>query len=332
VRRPARWSGGRLVWSVILRGTWGAQALVIGLGLLLPPLAVVPLDLLRRVIDEAIPTGDRDLLLVLALIYLGAVLARAGVKFAVIWLRGWIAEIVMRVLRVALIRARRSAGPQTGIGGLGAATSVMAGEVEPIGNFAAEALNTPLIQGGTLLAVFGFMLASEPALAAIGIAALLSEAAITPVLQHWINMLTYRRIRALRRAGHGLIAASRPEDRRALIDSLHQVRRAYRLRLRMNLLKAGLKVSRNLIDNIAEIAVLAVGASMVAAGTTELGIVVAFLAALRRVREPWSELVGFYRRLTDARVKYRLIHAQLRLPGAMPGRSQGSARSTQTSR
>ena len=31
------------------------------------------------------------------------------------------------------------------------------GEVDPLGEFAAEAINTPLIQGATLVAVIGFM-------------------------------------------------------------------------------------------------------------------------------------------------------------------------------
>lgn len=309
-----RWRGSATVYSVILRQTWPLQGLVIGLGLLLPPLAVLPLEIQRRVVDIAIPGKDLEFLAWLAAAYLAVVLVQGAIKFVVIYLRRWIAEIVTRVLRVALVDKRRRQSDRSALQTLGSATSIMAGEVEPIGGFAAEALNTPLIQGGTLLAVFGYMLATEAALAAVGIVALISEALITPIIQHWINLLTYRRIRALRRAGHDLIEATRPGERHALIDSLGEIRLTYRLRLRMNRLKAGLKVIRNLIDSVAEIAVLVIGAWMVTTGATELGVVVAFMTALRRVREPWSELVSFYRRLADARVKYRLIYGQIR-PG-----------------
>lgn len=317
----ARWRGGKTVYSVILRRTWTAQGMLIGLGLALPVLAVLPLELQRRMIDLAIPARDMTLLLWLAALYLGLSVARGAIKFVVIWLRGLIAEVVARVLRVALVRARRHQGEARATASLGAAASVMTGEVEPIGAFAAEALNTPVIQGGTLVGVFGYMLGTEPVLAVVGIAALVLEAVITPVMQHWINLLTYRRIRALRIAGHGLIAASREGARRSLIQSLRQVRRTYLLRLRMNLLKASLKTIRNLIENLAEVAVLAIGAAMVMRGETELGVVVAFLSGLRRVREPWSELLSFYRRLADARIKYRLIRAQIQPPApeAVPG-------------
>jgi len=307
-----RWRGSATVYSVILRQTWPLQGLVIGLGLLLRPLAVLPLELQRQDIDIAIPGMDLELLAWLAAAYLAVILLQGAVKFVVISLRRWIAEIVLRVLRVALVDKRRRQSDRAALQTLGSATSIMAGEVEPIGGFAAEALNTPVIQGGTLLAVFGYMLATEAALAAVGIVALVSEALITPVIQHWINLLTYRRIRALRRAGHDLIEATRPGERHSLIDSLGEIRLTYRLRLKMNRLKAGLKVIRNLIDRVAEIAVLVIGAWMVTTGATELGVVVAFITALRRVREPWSELVSFYRRLADARVKYRLIYGQIR--------------------
>lgn len=311
----SRWSPGPSVYSVILRPTWPLQAAALALGLLLPALAVVPLDLQRRIIDDAIPSADMGLLGTLAAIYVAAIGLRAGLKFAVHVLRGRIAAVVERVLRVTLISARRRARGREGTRSLGAATSVMTAEVEPIGGFAAEALTTPMIQGATLLAVAGFMLANDLRLAAIGIAALATEAVITPVIQHWINMLTFWRIRALRRAGHHVISAAHRGAGRALVPALHEVRRTYRLRLAMVRLKAALKVLRNLIDNLAEIAVLGVGAAMVAAGETQIGVVVAFLAALRRVREPWSELVTFYRSFADARVKYRLVRAQL-LPEA----------------
>jgi len=323
MRRPARWSGGRSLYSVIMRQTLRLQAVVILVGLALPPLSVIPLELQRRIIDEAIPAGDMARLATLAGLLLAAVGIRSAAKFAVIWARFWIAEIVGRVLRAALVDAhRRRAAPERRKS-LGAATSVLTSEVEPLGGFAAEALNTPLIHGGTLLGVLGFMAYTEPALAAVGVAALVTEAVITPILQAWINLLTYRRIRTLRRASRDLIEASEPEHMNGhMIASLHEIRLSYRLRMRMNALKALFKVARNLIDHLAELAVLAIGAVMVMDGSTELGVIVAFLSGLRQLRDPWSELVGFYRRWVDARVKYKLVfgiidrQTPLRLPEA----------------
>jgi ABC-type bacteriocin/lantibiotic exporter with double-glycine peptidase domain len=235
---------------------------------------------------------------------------------------------------VALIDAHRRRERAVARRSLGAATSIMAGEVEPIGGFAAEALNTPLIQGGTLLGVVGFMAVTEPILAAVGFAALGAEAILTPIMQHWINVLTYRRIRTLRRASRDLIEASEAGEDGHLVDSLREIRLSYRLRMRMNLLKSLLKVLRNVIEHLAEIAILGIGAAMAMAGETQIGVIVAFLSGLRRVRAPWSELVSFYRRFVDARVKYRLVHSVIRQdrPPAIPEKAPPQRRSTQTSR
>jgi ABC-type bacteriocin/lantibiotic exporter with double-glycine peptidase domain len=293
------------------------QVAAIGLGLLLPPLAVVPLEMQKRIIDEAIPAGDLRAIAWLAAVLAGAVFATAILRGCLHYLQGWIVEIVTRILRISLIAAqRRRAAPQAR-SELGAVTSVMAAEVEPLGDFAAEALNTPLIQGGPLASVFGYMFVTEPRLAAIGAVALVAEGVVTPLMQHWINLLTAERIVRLRRAGLDLIEATEPGRHGALVPGLREVRASYRLRLRMNVLKSVLKVARHLIERAGSVAVLAFGAVMVVRGETELGVVVACLSGLRQVQGPWSELLDFYRRLADARVKYRLVLGAIvaRAPG-----------------
>lgn len=322
MRRMRRWKGGRSIYSLIMRQTARLQVAAIGLGLLLPPLAVVPLEMQKRIIDDAIPAGDLGAVTMLAAAFAGAVFAAALLRGALHYLQGWIVEIVTRVLRISLISAqRRRAAPQARLQ-LGAVTSVMAAEVEPLGDFAAEALNTPLVQGGTLAGVLGYMFATEPRLAAIGAIALIAEGLVTPLMQYWINQLTAERIVRLRRAGLDLIESADPGRHAALVPGLGEVRASYRLRLRMNVLKSVLKIARHLIERAAMVAVLAFGAVMVVRGETELGVVVAFLSGLRQVQGPWSELLDFYRRLADARVKYRLVHAAITATtpaGSVPG-------------
>ncbi|MEO1291274.1 MAG: ABC transporter ATP-binding protein [Pseudomonadota bacterium] len=307
MHRTHGWRPSGSLYSLILAQTFRLQILIIVLGLALPPLVVLPLHLQERIIDEAIPAGDIDQLFWYATLFAAAVGLTSAIKFVITFCRGWIAEIVARVLRATLIDAQRSRRPDHAQSALGDVTSVLTAEVDPLGGFAAEALNTPLIQGGTLLGVFGFMLYVEPVLAVIGIVALLAEATITPILQHYINRLTHERITTLRRAGRDMIEAADPEQHEKAVEGLREVRHTYRVRLTMNLLKAALKIARNLIDHAADIAVIVLGALMVIRGETEIGVVVAFLSGLREVRDPWGELVNFYRRLADARVKYRLV-------------------------
>lgn len=321
------------LYTLILRRTYVLQGATILLGLAIPPLIVVPLAVQKRMIDEALPDAEYGQLLELSAIFAAAVLGVGALKFAVYFLRGWIAEIVERFLRVALIDSqRRRRGPRARKS-LGVVTSVLTSEVEPLGGFAAEALNTPLIQGGSILGVAGFMIYTEPMLAAIGVAALAMEAIVTPILQNAINQLTRKRILTLRRAGLDMIEASDPPRHRLVIDATREVRRTYWLRLRMNVLKASLKVLRNLIAHAADIAVIGFGAWLVIEGEIGVGVIVAFLSGLRELRDPWGDLVSFYRRWSDARIKYRLVvgamngDKTLPSPAVQAAEPTGSARS-----
>ncbi len=238
-------------------------------------------------------------------------MSTSGLKSVIAFFRGWIAEVVTRTLRDQLIKAQRRRKAAQAQASLGDITSGLTAEVDPIGAFAAEALNTPLIQGGVLLGVFGFMLVAETELAVIAGAAFVAEATATPILQFYINKLTCRRIQSLRRMGRDVIRARGASRRAHFIDSLSLARIVYRIRLQMNLLKALLKFVRSLIAHTADVAVLTYGAWLIMNGKTQIGVIVAFLSALREARDPWKELVSFYRRWSDARVKYRLVSEAL---------------------
>ena len=68
------------VYRYIFNNSFKQQILVVILTLSLIPLAPVPLELQRRLMDDAIAQNDTDLLLKLALYYLLALLIAAGLK------------------------------------------------------------------------------------------------------------------------------------------------------------------------------------------------------------------------------------------------------------
>jgi ABC-type bacteriocin/lantibiotic exporter with double-glycine peptidase domain len=158
-----------------------------------------------------------------------------------------------------------------------------------------------------MIGVAGFMFVSEPWLAAIGLGTMAIQGVVVPVVRHRINLMSRRRVNAVRRANADMIAAVEMDDPAGYRHALREVRLGYRLRLRMNVFKAGLKAFLKLSDNLAVIVVLGVGGMMVMQGETTLGIIVAFLEGLRRVRQPWDALVSFYRTFADAQIKYRLV-------------------------
>jgi ABC-type bacteriocin/lantibiotic exporter with double-glycine peptidase domain len=319
LKSRSAWTGRTSLYSLIVGHTFRLQAAVIALGLTLPFLAVIPLDLQAKLIDDAIPGGQVADIVSLAAMYGAIVAVTAAVKFLVTYIRGWIQEIVSRTLRVAIIEAQRHRSPEQAARRLGAVTSAITGEVEDLGGFASEALNTPLIEGGTLLTLVGFIAYSEPRLAAIGVAALALQAALTPLLQARINLLTQKRIKSLRRAGLDVIDATDPLHHNLIVPALYEVRHTYRLRLRMNVLKALLKIINNLIMHAATIAVIGYGGYLVIKGDIGVGLIVAFLTGLRQIDEHWGELLDFYRRYTDARVKFLLVTGTLTPDPPLPG-------------
>lgn len=295
------------LYGVIWQRTMKLQLAVVGLGLALPPLAVVPLEIQRRIVDDAIPATDLDLLFYLGVAYLAAVAVASLAKFVIYYLRGLIEAKVTRYLRLIVLDRHRHRPASTAQGAVGPVSSILVEEAFPLGGFASEAINTPLIEGGALIGVAGFMLYAEPWLAAIGLGSMLLQALVVPLVQIRINRLARRRVNAIRRANADMIGATARAGGLHFHDSLREVRLAFRLRLQMNVYKAALKAFLKLSDNTAIILVLAVGGFMVMQGTTTLGVIVAFLAGLKRLQEPWDALMTFYRTVADAHIKYRLI-------------------------
>jgi hypothetical protein len=71
-----------------------------------------------------------------------------------------------------------------------------------------------------------------------------------------------------------------------------------------------------------------VGGWLLLHGKTEVGTVVAFISGLNRMNDPWGDLVNYFRDLTNAGVKYRMIASALDKRAAEPvGSKSGSAAS-----
>ena len=85
----------------------------------------------------------------------------------------------------------------------------------------------------------------------------------------------------------------------------------YLARLHIFNLKFGLKFLISALQSMAVFALLFAGGIMVLNGTTEIGIVVAFISGIDRVLEPWREMIAFVRSTSAAKVQFDLIQATL---------------------
>jgi ABC-type bacteriocin/lantibiotic exporter with double-glycine peptidase domain len=75
--------------------------------------------------------------------------------------------------------------------------------------------------------------------------------------------------------------------------------------------KYGMNFLMNLLYTLGVIGILAVGSWLLLQGRTEVGTIVAFISGLGRMNGPWGELVNYFRDLTNAGLKYRMIATAL---------------------
>jgi ABC-type bacteriocin/lantibiotic exporter with double-glycine peptidase domain len=86
-----------------------------------------------------------------------------------------------------------------------------------------------------------------------------------------------------------------------------RVRNIYSLNMQIYRRKYSMNFLINLLYHFGTVGILFVGGWLVMQGRTEVGTVVAFISGLTKVNDPWNDLVTFFRDMTNARVKYRLI-------------------------
>lgn len=121
-------------------------------------LSVWPLEIQRRIVNDAMSSGSLSVIAWLSIGYLGIALLEGGLKFVLNLYRGWVSETAVRHLRTTIVRLDRCVPPPGGApqqGGVGIA--LVLSEVEPVGSFVGISLSGPLLQSGILVSVLGYM-------------------------------------------------------------------------------------------------------------------------------------------------------------------------------
>lgn len=298
----------RFVWRL----SGKRQFFAIGLAAIVAALSVVPLELKRIIIDEAIESKDAYRLALFGGMFVGAVLLQGLLKFAQRVYMGWLSESAIRYCRRHLAELRDEAGQH---GEEGEAISIMSGEIDQVGGFVGDGLAEPVAQGGVLVAIAAYMLTVDPLVAAVALGFLVPQVVLAPLIQRRINRLVKRRIGMLRELT-GQIAEGR-EERIADDEYLANLDSIYRNRMAFYCWKFLGKALLNFMNWLGPIAALLFGGWMVIQGRTELGVVVAFMSGMERMSGPLRDLLAWYRRMAQTRVKHDMIASW------MPRRSRG---------
>ena len=131
-------------------------------------------------------------------------------------------------------------------------------------------------------------------------------------LQEAINRRTARRIETLRELSASIIEEqSTGAGRHGLRRFRRRIRYVYLLNIQIFTRKFGMNFLMNLLYSLGVIGILAVGGWLMLQDRTDAGTIVAFISGLNRMNVPWRDLMNWFRDLTNAGTKYRLIAAKL---------------------
>ncbi|WP_183865008.1 MULTISPECIES: ABC transporter ATP-binding protein [unclassified Rhizobium] len=294
-----RWLSG-FIWKM----GRGHQTLLVLLSVLLFAIGIFPLEIQRRIVNGATQGVSLNTILVLVAAYLALVLAEGGIKLVLNVYRGWIGEVAVRWLRMTVIDAREYNSQDLTTLAEGVEMSIVLAEAEPVGGFVGTSMSEPILQAGILLAVGSYMIYLQPLLALAVIAVFIPQAVLVPILQGLINQRVKTKITVMRHLSEEMVDHASPKSPK------HQAARVQRLfstNMSIYRLKYALNFLMNLMFQLGYAGIFALGGYYVITGKVEIGTVVAFIAGLNKVSDPWGALVDWYRDLRVTQVKYELI-------------------------
>jgi len=304
----------RSLFSWILPGNGKLQIALVLLIAVTVFARVVPLEMQKRIVNEAIKLKKMDLLLIYCGIYLVSVLLASSLKYMITILQTRISENVLANMRKDLfahiltlpLNFYRKAQP-------GMVVSALVTELTSAGSFVGLAISAPVINVMTLLAFAGYLIYLNPILAIISLALYPIILFIIPFLQRGANTANKKRVDSTRTIssligeaisgiheiqGNGTF---RMENRRfgKLVDQM------LKIRIIWTLYKQGVKVTNNFFVSLGPFVIFILGGYLAMQGKLELGAMVAFLSAQEKLYDPWKELIEFYQVYMDAAISYK---------------------------
>lgn len=284
---------------------------------------VVPLEMQKRIVNEAIVLKKIDQLLLYCTIYLLAVTVTGASKLCVNFLQARIGERAMFSMRKELyshiitlpLLFFRNTQP-------GVVVASLMTELASAGTFAGMALAVPVSNILTLLAFAGYLLWLHPQLALSILAIYPIVVILVPYLQKKANRLNKKRVDQSR-----LVASQITES----ITGIHEINvhgacsvekqkfnklieRLRSIRLKWSLFRFSIKAVNNYFVSLGPFIVFIFGGYLVMNGQLALGSMVAFLSAQEKLYDPWKELIEFYQVYQDASVRYQRTMKSFNVP------------------
>jgi ABC-type multidrug transport system fused ATPase/permease subunit len=331
------------IYRFIMRHSKPEQAMVLTVTALSLPFYYYSLDLPKTIVNKAIAGKEfpQDFffwsleqipyLWGLCGIFLALVFINGGFKYAINVLQNRTGERMLRRLRFELyhrlLRFPLGHFKKTSSSEI---IPMITSEVEPLGGFIGEAFAVPAFQGGQLLTLLAFMFIQDWVLGIAAVALYPLQGYVIPKLQRKVNQLGKQRVRTVRvladRVGESTAGMAEIRTNDAARWQLAQVGwvlgRIYEIRYEIFARKFFVKFLNNFINQLTPFFFFAIGGYLVIKGDLSFGALVAVLAAYKDLASPWKELLDFYQRKEDSRIKYDQIIEQFQPEGLLDTKLQ----------
>jgi ABC-type multidrug transport system fused ATPase/permease subunit len=301
-----------LISWITSKNRW-LQVLLVATAIIAVLANVLPLEMQKRIVNDAINLRKFDLLVLYCGIYLAAVIAASILKYLINILQTIIGQRTLSDMRQALyahlltmpLSFYRKTQP-------GLVVAALTTELATAGDFVGMAIAVPVTNLLMLFAFTGYLLWLNPLLAAVTLSIYPVVLLLVPVLQKRVNIYNRKRVDAGRKvsgkvgesvAGIHEIQANGAfsiENKKfnSLVDNLRKIRIIW------NLYRFAVKAVNSLFTNFSRFLVFALGGYLAINGQLELGALVAFLSAQEKLYDPWKELIQFYQAYQTASVTY----------------------------
>jgi ABC-type multidrug transport system fused ATPase/permease subunit len=303
----------RSLFSWIFAGNLKYQILLLIVIIVMVGARVLPLEMQKRVINEAIKLRNLDLLLIYCGIYLAAAVFFSLLKYVTNIIQTLISQRTTARMRKALyhhiltlpLNFFRKTQP-------GTVVNALTNELTLPGNFVGMAVASPVTNLLTLLAFAAYLFWLNPLLAAVSLSIYPIVVFLIPLLQRGVNKANKKRVDAARKFSariaesisgvHEIHGNGAYDIENRKYDSL--VDRLLKIRIVWSLYRYAVKTANGFFTSLGPFLVFVLGGYLTIKGQLELGALVAFLSAQERLFEPWRELIEFYQVYQDGKINY----------------------------
>lgn len=316
----------RGIFHFIWRYSAKDQLVLILLSILALPILYFTFDLPKTIVNQAIggeggfpkqflgqSYEQVPFLLVLCFAFLGLVLVNLGLKYLTSTYRYRVGDRLLRRLRFDLVeRLLRFPPRELRNTSSGQVVSMVTAETSPLGFFIAEAFAVPAVALGTLSTIVLFMFMQDWMMGVAAIALIPLQLYLIPRFQKRINTLQREEVQAVRqisqRVGDVVAGASEihghDTSQYELADFSHRLGGVFKTRVQIASNRYVVNILNTFFSQLTPFFFLSIGGYLVIKGDISLGALVAVLAAYKDMYAPYKDLIDYYQKAADARVKY----------------------------